>query len=307
LNQAGVHLWQIRRLVIGALIGVALGSVLLGALATENALHVRERPVARAAAASEVGRESGSTWDAVQVTAADGVLLRAWLFSPPGQDGSAVLLLHGVGDTRIGMLNHARYLLRSGFCVLVPDSRGHGESGGAITTYGIEEAGDVGRWSDWLFQTRHVERLYGLGESLGAAILLQSLAHESRFRAVVAESPFASFQEIAYDRLAQASGVERHAFWPLIQSGFFYARLRYGLDLRRASPAAAVRVGHTPILLIHGADDINIPLRHSRELHRINPVTTRLWEVAGAKHTQCISAQPEAYVRIVVDWFRSHP
>jgi alpha-beta hydrolase superfamily lysophospholipase len=204
------------------------------------------------------------------------------------------------------MLGHARFLLRSGFTVLMPDLRGHGESGGAITTYGIDEAGDVGRWADWLVQERHAERLYGLGMSLGGAVLLQSLG-DSRFRAVVADSPFASFPEIAYDRLAQISGLDRRVFWPVIHSGFLYARLRYGLDLRRASPAAAVRVCHTPILLIHGTGDQKTSVRHSRELRDANPGMTRLWEVAGARHTRAMSAEPEAYSHVVVEWFRSHP
>jgi dipeptidyl aminopeptidase/acylaminoacyl peptidase len=294
------------RPLIAAVIIVLLGSVLTGVVATELALHSWRRHVPRAAEASAVANESGSAWEAVQISAADGAVLRAWLFTPPAHDGSAVLVLHGVNDTRESMLKHARYLLRSGFVVLMPDLRGHGESGGAITTYGIAEAGDIGRWADWLDQTHHVKRLYGLGMSLGGAVLLQSLG-ESRFRAVAAESPFASFQEIAYDRLSQMSRVDRHVFWPVIQSGFLYARVRYGLDLRRASPAAAVASCHTPILLIHGASDQKTPIRHSRELHAINPDETRLWEVAGARHTGAMNAQPEQYPRIVVEWFRSHP
>jgi hypothetical protein len=298
---------QIVRTFTVALIGVVLGSILLGVLATENALHVRERPIPETADARALAGQNGSTWEAVQVTAAEGAVLHAWLFTPPDYAGSAVLLLHGVGDTRAGMLDHAEYLLRSGFSVLLPDSRGHGESGGAITTYGIEEAADVARWSDWLFQTRHAERLYGLGVSLGAGILLQSLAREPRFRAVVAESPFSTFPDVAYDRLSLESGIPRRAFWLVIQSGFLYARLRYGVDLRRASALDAVRATHTPILLIHGTADVNIPIGHSRALHAINPVATRLWEVPGAKHVHVMSTQPENYARTVVEWFRSHP
>jgi dipeptidyl aminopeptidase/acylaminoacyl peptidase len=44
--------------------------------------------------------------------------------------------------------------------------------------------------------------------------------------------------------------------------------LRYGVDLRRASPVDAIRATKVPILLIHGALDTNVPLRHSQELQR---------------------------------------
>jgi dipeptidyl aminopeptidase/acylaminoacyl peptidase len=298
---------QLVRTFTEVLIGLALGSILMGIVTAETTLHTRRRAIPQAADARALAGEIGSTWEAVQVAAADGAVLHAWLFTPPVPGGSAVILLHGVGDTRAGMLDHAEYLLRSGFCVLLPDSRGHGESGGAITTYGIEESGDLARWSDWLLQTHHVERLYGLGVSLGAGILLQSLARETRFRAVVAESPFSTFPDVAYDRLSQESGIPRQAFWLVIQSGFVYSRLRYGVDLRRASPADTVRATHTPILLIHGTADVNIPIGHSRALHALNPVATQLWEVPGAKHVQVMSDQPEKYARTVVEWFRAHP
>jgi uncharacterized protein len=157
-----------------------------------------------------------------QVTAADGVALQGWLFTPSQRNGAGVMLLHGVGDTRLGMMAHADFLLRAGYTVLTPDARGHGSSGGATITYGVREADDVHRWADWM--RARIDRLYGLGESMGAAILLQSLAREPRFRSVVAECPFASFAEIARDRLSEATGAAPWLFTPVAKIGFGYAR-----------------------------------------------------------------------------------
>jgi dipeptidyl aminopeptidase/acylaminoacyl peptidase len=204
------------------------------------------------------------------------------------------------------MTEHAHYLLDAGFIVLVPDFRGHGSSGGDITTYGIREAGDVHAWAEWLFRERGIQRLYGMGESLGAAILLQSLPREPRFRAVVAECSFSTFEEVANYRLEHASHLGLPFTWPVVRTAFVYGRLRYGIDLRQASPAAAIRSVHTPILLIHGTLDVNIPPEHSRELHAANPAATQLWEVAGAGHVAAVSVQPSRFVRTVTDWFRYH-
>jgi len=68
------------------------------------------------------------------------------------------------------------------------------------------------------------------------------------------------------DRLAEFSRLDPQIFRPVVESGLWYARLRYDVDLRRASPAAAVRVSHTPILLIHGTADERTPVRRSRGL-----------------------------------------
>jgi hypothetical protein len=51
--------------------------------------------------------------------------------------------------------------------------------------------------------SEHPRNVYGMGESLGAAVLLQALGRERRFSAVVAECPFANFERVAEDRVAQ--------------------------------------------------------------------------------------------------------
>src|SRR5207244_3974020 len=107
-----------------------------------------------------------------------------------------------------------------------------------------------------------IERLYGLGQSMGAAILLQATARETRFRALVADCPFASFEEIAQDRLAQNGISARAMSWPLAEFGFAYARVRHGVNLWQASPLDALRRSRTPVLLIHGKADDNIAPRH---------------------------------------------
>src|SRR5579862_1557508 len=76
-----------------------------------------------------------------------------------------------------------------------------------------------------------------------------------------------------------------------------------GLDLKQASPAAALRGVTIPVLLIHGTNDRNIPMRHSEELHRLNPGATRLSIVPGATHAVALSVCPEEYVRTVLEWF----
>jgi hypothetical protein len=296
-----------RRLVIAGSIGIVIAVALVAIFVAEGAVHGWAPRQPDPADAERVARAASASWQSARVTAADGAPLSAWLFTPQSPNGSAVIVLHGVNDTRHGVLYHAQYLLQAGFTVLAPDSRGHGASGGDLLTYGIREASDIHAWADALFRTDRIGRLYGLGESMGAAVLIESLPREPRFRAVVAECPFATFDDMAYYRLEWVSGLGRWASWPVAQTGFLYVRLRYGVDLEQASPAAAIRATQVPILLIHGTRDVNVPPRESRMLHALNPQATSLWLVPGAVHVSAIGACPEEYVRRVVGWFRSHP
>jgi uncharacterized protein len=297
----------LKRVLLLGLISIAVALALASALVAENAVHiwVRAAPVPDEAAA--VARSSGAQWEAARVVAHDSAALDAWIFTPRTPNGAGVILLHGVGDTRAGVLSHASFLLRAGYTVLTPDCRGHGASGGAIFTYGVREAADVSVWANWLFATKPIHRLYGLGESMGAAILIQSLPIEPRFRAIVAESPFATFREVAAYRLRQESGLEPWTSRPILELGLLYTRLRYRVNLAQASPAGAIRSARVPVLLIHGTRDTNIPLRQSEELHALNPRATTLWIVPGAEHVAALGVCPGEYTARVLDWFRSHP
>jgi dipeptidyl aminopeptidase/acylaminoacyl peptidase len=190
-----VNVRQIYRIGAAALLGFVIGLPVCSIILAENALHVRDHARAPVTAGQAFAHSTNSRTETVRIRASDGALLEAWLFTPARPNGSAAIVLHGVGDTRMGMLEHARFLLAAGYTVLTPDSRGHGASGGDVITYGVLEAADVHRWADLLMERPGIERLYGAGQSMGAAILIQSLSIERRFRAAAADCPFATFEE----------------------------------------------------------------------------------------------------------------
>jgi uncharacterized protein len=289
------------------LMGTIFGGIGLGWIALHPPsakVTPREEANARmaAAAASEVFSD-------VTLSTPDGSTLRAWFLSPRSPNGDAVILLHGVSDNRLGMYGYGTWLLSKGYAVLLPDARGHSLSSG-LASYGLKESDDIHGWVDWLETAYHPRCVCGLGESMGAAQLLQSLAKESRFCAVVAESPFASFREVAYARF----GREFHTgpwlgstfFRPTVDAGFLYVRLRYGLNMEEASPKRAVEGTTTPVLLIHGLDDRNIPPFHSDEIQAHNPTDVVVWKVPGALHTGAHKVAPQEFDRRVLDWLGSH-
>ncbi len=297
----------LRRLAAVATIGLASGLVAIPVVIAEGSLHISGRPTADPRVADRLARLYNAAWRAVSIAAPDGVTLTGWFFVPAEHNSGAVLLLHGVGDTRLGTTNHAEYLLRAGYSVLLPDSRGHGASGGDLVTYGLKEGRDATQWAHWMAAQAGVDRIYALGESMGAAVAIQSLAFQPGFRAIVAECPFARFSEIALYRVSQrAYGALAPIAPPIVAAVSWYARSRYGVDLMRAAPANALCDSTTPVLLIHGTADTNIPPGQSRELHAANPRTTELWEVAGAVHVASMQADPQAYQRRVRAWFEEH-
>jgi uncharacterized protein len=285
---------------IGAIVAVAtVLCAIAGAVLCETAVHPPRRPVPSNASALTV-----------QVTARDGIVLRAWLFKPEKSNGDAVLILHGIADPRASQAGLARMFLDHGYAVLVPDSRAHGESGGNIATYGLLESDDVHRWVSWLMDDQHPRHVFGMGESLGGALLIESLAVEPRFSAIVADSAFSSFERIARDRVAEKlpfpPGIGRMLAAPPVWAGFLYARLRYGLDFLAASPEAALAHSTTPVLLIHGLNDRMTPPEHSEILAATNRRWTELWLVPGAGHVNAFGAAPLEFEDRVISFLAAY-
>src|SRR5580693_2083632 len=274
------------------------------------------RPARRPLTKEEITtvRESAHTLHAdlndASITAPDGAILRAWTIRPSSPNGDAVILLHGLGDNRIGMTGYAQLFLANGFTVLLPDARAHGTSGGPLATYGLLERNDIHQWFDFVAAQDHPHCILGFAESMGAAELLQSLAVEPRFCAVAAESSFSTFREIAYDRMGQPFHLGpwfgRTIFRPVVEFAFLYARWKYGLDMQQVSPEASVAATGVPVFLIHGQVDSNIPRRHSRRIRARNPNVV-LWEVPSADHCGAISTAPQEFRQRLLTWFSSQP
>lgn len=239
----------------------------------------------------------------VEIRAADGIPLRASWFPPAEPDGPIVLALHGVADSRKGMAGIVQILQRNGYGVLAPDSRGHGISGGTQFTFGLKEVDDVNRWIDWVQKSNPQRRIYGLGESMGAGILLQAAGPGTKLRAVVAESPFASFRMVANYRVGQQIGFISPVF---VEAAFFYAQLKFNLNFNDASPLKQVVNAGVPILLIHGTADTNIPIEHTRRLAAANPTRIQVWEVPGGDHVNASSRAPAEFERRVLGWFQAN-
>ncbi len=304
---------RLPRLVLKFVMYYAVGCIILAVFIGELAFHIgrftphpRRVPVVERQIAAV---RFGAVLQDVSITASDGVRLQASFARPANANGDAVILLHGLGDNRLGMMGYAGLFLSHGYAVLVPDSRAHGTSGGTFPSYGIKEADDVNRWFNWLKGYQDPNCVFGMGESMGAAILLQSV-RRTPFCAVVAESPFANLRQVAYVRLGEffhtGTWVGETVLRPAVELAFLYAKLAHGVYLANASPERAVVGSRVPILLIHGLADQNIPAHQSELIRAHNPTDITLWEVPHAGHCRAAKTNPAEFTARVLGWFASH-
>ena len=280
--------------VTAVVVAIPLGFCLMGAVFCHETLHVSRQP--------SLAPPNALT---VSVAGSDHAKLSAWWFTAAKPNGNCVVVLHGIKDSRASSLRYAPMFLNEGYDVLLPDSRAHGASEGQFVTYGLLEKYDVLTWAEWM-KRAGCGKLFGLGESLGASILIQAAAVQPAFSAIVAECPFADLRGAAEFRLRRMMRIPRLLAAPaavaIVNSGEVYARWVDGLNLEEVSPVRVIGRESTPILLIHGLSDSRTPFSDSQQLAAANP-RNALWLVPNARHTGAAEAAPEEFRTRVLGWF----
>jgi hypothetical protein len=284
--------------VLAALAGLVLAPTVLHPIhrsLTKSQIQEADRAFARVGAAREY----------ISVRADDGVILRGWKVRAAHPNGDWVLLMHGRSHNRAAMLPHAEFLLQAGYGVVMMDARRHGESGGAMSTYGAIERYDAKPIVDALEATEKVNHVFALGESMGAAVALQSAAVEPRITAVVAEGAFRNLREVTFDYagLQESAFLGKTVFRPAALVSDYFAEREGGFRFAEVSPEDAVKARRFRLLLICGLSDRKIPCRHSEAIYGAAIGAKELWRVPGAGHEKALATEPEEFPWRVLTFF----
>jgi alpha-beta hydrolase superfamily lysophospholipase len=239
------------------------------------------------------------------VTAQDGVVLRGWKVRAAHPNGDWVLLLHGRSQNRLSMIRYAEFLLGSGYSVVMMDARAHGESGGTIATYGHVERYDERSILDALTAAEHPQHIFAMGESMGAAVALQSAAIDPRIEAVIAEGAFRNLHEVIFDYagLRVSAFLGKTFFRPAAMLAVHETEHQVGFRLDDVSPEASVAARSFPVLLISGLRDHNVPKRHAEAIFLAASGPKELWLVPKARHQKAMETAPEEFQSRVLRFF----
>jgi uncharacterized protein len=299
-------LQNVARMVVLALLCLPLPAS-AGGIFAPFILH----PVRRDIAAEQVveadrsfAQEHATREDFV-VTAQDGVVLRGWKVRTAHPNGDWILLLHGRSQNRLSMIRYAEFLLGSGYSVVMMDARAHGESGGTIATYGHVERYDERSILDALTAAEHPQHIFAMGESMGAAVALQSAAIDPRIEAVIAEGAFRNLHEVFFDYagLRVSAFLGKTLFRPAAMLAVHETEHQVGFRLDEVSPEASVAARSFPVLLISGLSDHNVPKRHAEAIFLAASGPKELWLVPKARHQKAMETAPEEFQSRVLRFF----
>ena len=176
----------------------------------------------------------------------DGVALAGTLYlpdaAPPAGGWPAVMLFHGLGQTRANVASIAEsFLANQGYAVLAYDARGHGASGGLVSLDGPREMADLRAAFQWLKARTDVSdtQIGAMGFSLGGGAVLRAAVEGVPFKAIV---PAITWTDL-YRALAPQGWPKTGAIASFLQSVKTWDPTVYGIaqDAIRSANTATVR------------------------------------------------------------------
>jgi uncharacterized protein len=211
-----------------------------------------------------------------------------------------IVMLHGIGGCKESFYSAASQYAKMGFNTVLIDLRGHGASGGKYCTFGYAEKNDVAgivRKLKQIFPEKPVG-IYGC--SLGGAIALQSMAQEGAIDFGIIACTFDDVKNVVREYTAHYLGFKCN--W-IADFALWRAESLASFEASEIKPYESARKINKPMLIIHGSDDINIPIAlGKRNFDSLASAHKEFYEVKGGNHGNLERAGGAEYKRRMADF-----
>ena len=267
-----------------------LAAVLLG-LAATACTHVFFQPNRIKVATPD---KLGLAYEEVRFRTTDGLELYGWFMPAKVSASGTILQLHGNAENISTHFASLAWMPARGFNVFIFDYRGYGASEGEPTLEGVQK--DIDAAMQALLARGDIDknRIVMYGQSLGGALAAYYVAqpsHRDRIRALIIESAFSDYIDVAREKLA-----EHWLTWPIQWLPELTVQDRF-------SPLPAMaKISPLPLLILHGDQDRIVPVHHGERLYEAAREPKQLWIVPGAGHIQTMR-DPVERDRLVA-WLR---
>lgn len=220
------------------------------------------------------------------------------IYIPCEGSHKTAIIAHGITDTLYGSVKYLKLFRKRGFNVLLYEHRNHGRNAPKNTTYGYYEKHDLKAVVDWALAQVGPDGVVGtMGESLGAAVVLQHSAIDPRVAFVVADCPYSDLAELLEYHLK----LDYHLPpFPLLNVADFFCRVITGMSFSKVSPIRDIASIKTPIFWIHGENDAYILPQMSVDMyHAKRQGIKKLFIAPNAGHAEAFWNNQQEYDRQV--------
>ena len=289
LNRPVPMIWTIPFLLIFVV-------VLWGYLSSNLIMKIPRAPT------EAIPRTFGYEFEPFSVQSEDDIPLEGWFVPAKKRSSTTLFVLHGWGANRSDVLPSTIFLGEH-YNLVYFDFRNHGVSGGEESSLTCSEMKDfiaVVKYTK-LNRAPMCRQMAVFGFSMGASVAIVGSTKLPDMQAVVAESPFASFNEIVSRFAERFYGIPRF----IVPLTLIFTRMRLGFDPEECAPLYHVaKLSPRPLFIIQAASDASMPVSEGQGIYETAKEPKEIWIVPNADHGEVFEKTGVEYQKRILAFYQ---
>ncbi|MDR9853499.1 alpha/beta hydrolase [Paenibacillus sp. VCA1] len=235
--------------------------------------------------------------ETLHIQGEDGLPLTGYYIPAPLPSNRTAIVVHGYNSQGREMGAFAKLYSEMGFHVLMPDNRGHGQSGGNYIGFGWHDRRDIVQWIHYILERSGPDVQIMLhGVSMGGATVLMTSGEQlpDQVKCIVSDCAYTSVKDILTYQLKQMYKLPP---FPLLPVTSLVCKLRAGYFFGEGSALKQVARTRLPILFIHGDRDAFVPFPMVHRLAAAAGGEKDLYVVPTAAHANAYFVNKKEYAQ----------
>lgn len=224
--------------------------------------------------------------------------LHAYYIKADEPSDKYIIVCHGFTSCPRDMGFYAKHFHEQGFNVLLPCLRGHDNSEHNYISMGWDDRHDIVDWIEYIIEQCPASRIVLHGVSMGGATVMMTTGEELASNVVCAVED-CGYTSVWDEFSSQITHIFKLPPFPFLDSANLATKMRFGLDLKRASALEQVKRSKTPTLFIHGDRDTFVPTAMLQPLFEAATCEKEKLLVPDTPHGVSALVEPELYWRTV--------
>ena len=241
-----------------------------------------------------------STFKIIYLTTKDSLKLETWYIAADSSKGT-VILFHGHGGNKSGVIKEAESFNKIGYNTLLVDFRAHGSSGGNTCTIGYDESEDVKLAFDYI-KANGEKNIVLWGISMGASTITKAVKdYQINPEKIILEMPFGTIKDAVRGRL-KIMGLPAEPIGTLLT---FWGGAEHGFWAFGMKPQEFASTIKCPVLLQWGRNDPRVSKREEDILFKNIATANKkfvIYETAG--HESLCKKEPAKWEAEVAAFLR---
>ena len=236
-----------------------------------------------------------STFKTVYLKTKDSLKLEAW-YIPVDSAAGTVLLFHGHGGNKSGVIKEAESFNKMGYNTLLVDFRAHGNSEGNTCTIGFDESEDVKLAYDFI-SSKGEKNIVLWGISMGASTIAKAVKdYQLNPKKIILEMPFGTIKDAVRGRL-KIMGLPAEPIGTLLT---FWGGTEHGFWAFGMKPQEFASTIKCPVLLQWGKNDPRVSRAEEEILFNNVPNANKKFVIyETAAHESLCKKENEKWVSAV--------